>query len=167
MLARFLLMIYRGQKYIKYMIEECSAYEIVMIVHELHTRGYEQLRLFSGLSPSGGSWRWMIYPKVLMRNNLHCERSHDGLPFECPYGSTSNERPYPRRALITADDFIREYDSYVSLAKGPDVEYVKWFENIVNHAKNNDYPLAFAEYFDAEQWKFTSGEKLCYPPITP
>ena len=149
------------------MIDKCSAYEIVMIVHELHKRGYEQLRLFPGLSPSGGSWRWMVYPKVLIGDNLYCEHNHDSLPFECPHGSTADDRPNPRRPLIGADDFIKEYGSYVALAKGNDVEYVRWFENIVNHAKNYDYPIAFAEYFNAEQWKFTSGEKLSYPPITP
>lgn len=149
------------------MIEECSAYEIVMIVHELHKRGYEHLRLFSGLSPSGGSWRWLVYPKVLMDDNLYCEHNHDSLPFECPHGSTGDDCPDPRRSMITADDFMKEYESYVTLAKGFDAEYVRWFDNIVNHVKNYDFPIAFAEYFNADQWKFTSGESLCYPPITP
>ena len=45
-----------------------SAYEVIMIVHELHQRGYEQLRLFPGISPNGMCWRWMIYPKQLMQD---------------------------------------------------------------------------------------------------
>ena len=49
---------------------DVSAYEVIMIVHELHQRGYEQLRLFPGISPNGMCWRWMIYPKQLMQDNV-------------------------------------------------------------------------------------------------
>jgi hypothetical protein len=55
----------------------CSAYEIVMLVHELHKRGYEQMRFYAGMSPSGMSWRWYIYPKVLMRKFIHFEQGAD------------------------------------------------------------------------------------------
>ena len=144
----------------------CSAYEIIMIVHELHQRGHEQLRLFAGMSPSGCSWRWYIYPKVLMKDNLF-ERQVDWIPFDSPSGSTGDAFPEEERKRITADDFVKEYDSYVSLAKGEDKEYVKWFETIVEHAKNKDFPIAFSEYFNAEQWKFSSGEPLVYPPFSP
>lgn len=143
----------------------CSAYEIIMIVHELHQRGYEQLRLFAGMSPSGCSWRWYIYPKVLMKDNLF-EHHDDWVPFDCPLGSTSEEFPEKGRESITADDFVKEYDSYVSLAKGEDKEYVKWFENIVKHAQDKDFPIAFSERYDAEQWIFISGEQLVFPPFS-
>lgn len=143
----------------------CSAYEIIMIVHELHQRGYEQLRLYAGMSPSGCSWRWYVYPKVLMKDNLF-ER-HDGwVPFKCPSGYASEDLPEKGRKIITADDFVKEYDSYVSLAKGEDKEYVKWFETLVKSAQNNDFPIAFSEFFDAEQWKFLSGKQLVYPPFS-
>ena len=59
-----------------------SAYEVIMIVHELHQRGYEQLRLFPGISPNGMCWRWMIYPKQLMQDNRF-EHHGDCTPFEC------------------------------------------------------------------------------------
>ena len=47
-----------------------------------------------------------------------------------------------------------------------DKAYVKWFEQIVEHAKNKDFPIAFEEFFDAKEWKFTSKEPLTYPPFT-
>ena len=143
-----------------------SAYEIIMIVHELHQRGYEQLRLYAGMSPSGCSWRWDVYPKVLMKDNLF-ERHEDWVPFECPHGSADEEFPEEGRKRLTADDFIKEYNSYVSLAKGEDKEYVKWLEAMVEHAQEMDFPIAFSEYFDAEQWKFTSGAHLSFPPFSP
>ena len=53
-----------------------------------------------------------------------------------------------------------------SLAKGEDKAYVEWFEQIVEHAKNKDFPIAFEEFFHAKEWKFTSKEPLTYPPFT-
>ena len=146
------------------MVINCSAYEIIMIVHELHQRGYEQLRLYAGMSPNGRNWRWYIYPKVLMRDNKFEHR--DGrIPFDCPSGTAGNAFPEEGREVITADDFVKKYERYVSLAKREDKEYVKWFETIVKHAQNKDLPIAFSYYFDAEQWKFTSGEQLAFPPF--
>jgi hypothetical protein len=145
----------------------CSAYEIVMIVHELHQRGYEQLRLFPGMSPNGCSWRWAVYPKVLMKDNNLFERHSDCMPFDCPYGSTGVALPEEGEVMKTANDFMREYESYVNLAKGNDKEYVEWYKAIVEHAKNEDFPIAFEEFFDAKQWKFMKGEALQYPPFLP
>lgn len=145
---------------------DASAYEIVMIVHELHQRGYEQLRLFPGISPNGMSWRWMIYPKVLMKDNSF-EHHGDCTPFDCLRGSTGAAFPEEGKELKTADDFIRKHEGYVNLAKGEDKMYVEWFEQIAEHAKNNTFPIAFEEYFDAEEWKYTGGEPLSYPPFTP
>ena len=53
------------------------------------------------------------------------------------------------------------------MAKGEDKAYVKWFEQIVEHAKNKVLPIGFAEFFDAKEWKFTSKEPLAFPPFTP
>ena len=99
-----------------------------------------------------------------MKDNLF-ERQVGWIPFDCPSGSAGEEFPEKGRKIITADDFIKEYEGYVSLAKGKDKDYVKWFESLVDHAKNRDFPIAFSEYYDAEQWKFTSGDPLAYPPF--
>ncbi len=36
-----------------YLANKYSAYEVVMIVHELHQRGYEQLRILCGMGAHG------------------------------------------------------------------------------------------------------------------
>lgn len=149
------------------MMFDSSAYEIVMIVHELHQRGYEQLRLFPGMSPNGCSWRWMIYPKVLLKDSNRCEHHSDCLPFHCPHGSTGVAFPEERGCMKTANEFMKEFESYVNLAKGEDEEYVEWYRSIVEHAEKKEFPIAFEEFFNAEQWKFTNGEVLPYPPFTP
>ncbi len=141
----------------------CTAYEIVTIVHELHNRGFEQLRFMAGISPSGLNWRWFIYPKVFMNRGNYFEHHSEGTPFRCIRSSTGYDKPR-NRPHISLEMFVEGKEKFMELARGKDVEYVKWYENIVEHAKNNDFPIAFAEYFNAEQWRFMSGEDLSYPP---
>lgn len=150
------------------MIEKCSAYEIIKFVHELHSRGYEQLRLLPGMSPNGCCWRWMIYPKVLMKNDCLFEQHGDCTPFNCLHGSTGEAHPEEGRDLIPIDHIFEENRAYFELAYGKDEEYVEWFNEIVKHAENDDYPIAFADMFFEEQWLFMgSNELLKYPPFCP
>lgn len=148
---------------IKVITTNYSAYEIVMYVHELHQRGYEQLRLMTGFAPSGCYLRWLIYPKALMKDNLF-EHYGEHPSFSCLSGSTGMEYPKDREC-IPVENFIEGNESFIELARGKDPEYVRWFENVVTHAHKKIFPIAFEEYFNAKQWKFTSGEPLSYPPF--
>ena len=144
----------------------CGAYEIIMMLNELHKRGYQHLRLLSGFSPTGCSWRWMIYPKILMKNESRLERSNDFMPFECPYGTTGSVRS-DVDFIELADTFEETYRSFCVIGKLPDSEYVAWFNEIVEQAQDESFPIAFEEYFNAEEWKFTNGTPLRYPPFDP
>lgn len=128
-------------------------------------RGYQQLRLFAGMSPNGCAWRWAIYPKALM-GYYNFERHDWDTPFKCIEGS-SGPVPENRDRLVTADQFIRGHEDFIEMAKGEDPDYMSWFDNIVEHAKKQDYPIAFCEFFSAKEWRFLSGEPLSYPPFTP
>lgn len=146
-------------------LRDCSAYEIVMLVHELHKRGYEQLRFYAVLSPSGGGWRWFIYPKVLMSGDNRCEHHSDWIPFECLRGSTEHDRP-EGRCSINVEKVLREHTGFFEKAKGEDKAYVEWFKLIVDHAKRNDFPIAYCEYYSHDEWVFLlSNEELSYPPF--
>ncbi len=149
-----------------YLSNKYSAYEIVMIVHELHLRGFEQLRLLCGMSPSGMSWRWMIYPKLLMGEEKRCERD-DSVPFRCLRGTTGEAHP-ENRPLLTADDMLKGNESYFNLALGKDPEYVAWFAPFSEHAKNDDFPIGFADFFMEDKWVYSmSNEKIPFPPFSP
>lgn len=143
----------------------CSAYEVVMLVHELHKRGYEQLRLFAGMSPSGMSWRWHLYPKALMGDDNRFEHRKDTIPFECLRSSTGESRP-EGRDLIDVEQVLREHAAFFEKAKGEDKAYVEWFQQIVDHAKNNEFPIAYCDYYSHDEWVFLlSNEDLSYPPF--
>ena len=79
-------------------------------------------------------------------------------------GSTGEESPQ-NRPFITADEFIRGNENIIELAEAKDANYIEWFSQIVEHANKGDFPIAYADYFSAEEWKFMSGESLSYPPF--
>ncbi len=143
-----------------------SAYEIIKIVHELHLRGYEQLRLLPGMSPSGMSWRWMVYPKIAMKDDNRVERS-DNLLLDFPHGSTAEGLPANGWKPKRVDKFLKENELIIRLAKAKDSSYVEWFTQIVEHAENDDYPIAYADYSIGDSWMFMKGEALSFPPFTP
>jgi len=148
-------------------LRDCSAYKIVMFVHELHKRGYEHMRLYAGMSPSGMYLRWSIYPKVFMQTNPKFELGREGTPLKCVDGSTGEAYP-ERRNMMNFDVLFNELKPYIYLAKGEDPEYVEWFQTIVDHAENKDFPIAYCDYFEGDSWMFMkSKERLKYPPHHP
>lgn len=148
--------------------ENWGACDVVLILHELHQRGYEQLRLHCGWSPNGLSWRWNIYPKCLIGKDAKWEQHDDYTPIDCPHGSVACpkcEVDYSR----AADVLLRSDSELLELGKLPDEEYVRWYAQLVEHAQRGEFPVAFSEYFPSpDSWLFEpSQEKLPYPPFTP
>ena len=142
-----------------------GACDVVLILHELHQRGYEQLRLHCGY---GLAWRWRIYPKALMGKNALWEQHGDCAPFDCPHGAVTcpkNEVNHQN----AADTLLNSAADLLELGKLPDKEYVQWFAQLVKQAQRGKYPVAFSEYFPSDDsWLFEpSQEKLSYPPFTP
>ena len=149
------------------MLEGYGAYEIIMMLHELHKRDYQQLRILPGMSPNGCCWRWFIYPKALMKDNARMEWHNDIMPFECPHGTTRHTKTGCDYKEL-ADQFMALYPDIALLGKGKDEEYMKWFQRLVRHAKRDCFPIAFADGPVGEEWGWTaSRRKLPYPPFTP
>ena len=90
------------------LLKEYNAFEIIMFVHELHSMGYEQLRLYAGMSPNGLCWRWYIYPKILMKLDNSFEHNSDMIPFCCLQGSTSDDEPI-KKSLLQTNEIIGQY----------------------------------------------------------
>lgn len=148
--------------------KEYSALDVILAVHLLHSRGYEQLRLLPGLSPSGCSWRWHIYPKCLLKGSSRMEKYPDPFACSCISGSTAIDTLHDGAYKVLANDFEQKYADFMMLAKGDDLEYVKWFEEIVNAAHNNSFAVAYADWpFDHDGWELGDGSFINYPPLTP
>lgn len=148
--------------------ENWGACDVVLILHELHQRGYEQLRLHCGMSPNGMAWRWSIYPKSLMNNDAEWEKYADCTPFDCPHGSAGCPKCEVDHSLA-ADVLLRSASELLEQGKSPDKIYVRWYAQLVEHAKRGEYPIAFSDYFSGHRhWKFClSEEPLKHPPFRP
>lgn len=145
--------------------ENWGACDIVMILHELHQRGYEQLRLHCGMSPNGMAWRWNIYPKCIM-DDAEWERYGECPPFECPHGSAAC--PKCEVDYVTAADLLLNSDrDLLEKGKLPDKLYMRWFAQLVERAKRGEYPVAFGEYIPHYgYWRFMPSEdRLNLPPF--
>ena len=148
-------------------LRQFNAYEIIMFLHEMHQRGYEKLRLLSGMSPNGCAWRWFIYPKVLMKTDNRFEYHGDFVPFDCPFGSTG-DGDAQSKSYHTIDEAIQCNEGYFNLARGRDEEYVRWFSTIVEQSKHGNYPTAFADCYLAKRWTFTGNPiEIPFPPFYP
>ena len=141
--------------------------DIVLMLHELHQRGYQQLRLLPGWSPNGSCVRWNIYPKyVVTEGTGSFERNHYG---ECPdgYHGSAGAPTYNLNPQEMADHFLTVAPKLCADAKLPDEEYVNWFSILVNHALKEEYPTAFGDFFpEGKGWIVEPGEQyIPYPPF--
>jgi len=114
------------------------------------------------------AWRWSIYPKNLMNNDAEWEKYADCTPFDCPHGSAGCPKCEVDHSLA-ADVLLRSASELLEQGKRPDKIYVRWYAQLVEHAKRGEFPVAFGEYFpSSNSWLFEpSQEKLSYPPFRP
>ena len=141
--------------------------DIVLILHELHQRGYQQLRLYSGFSASGCYIRWNIYPKcVITEGTGSFERTNYEDSPSGYYGS-AGAPTYNLDPQEMADHFLKVAPKMCADAKLPDEEYVNWFSILVNHALKEEYPAAYGDYFPhGKGWRIGPGEQFIpYPPF--
>ena len=142
--------------------------DIVLMLHELHKRGYQQLRLLSGWSPNGAYIRWNIYPKcVITEGTGGFERNHYGeAPPKACRGS-AGAPTYHLNPQEMAEHFITIVPQMCATAKLPDEEYVNWFSVLVEHALIGEYPTAFGEYFPEDKgWIIEPRTQFIpYPPF--
>lgn len=94
------------------------------------------------------------------------ERKIRGVNCDCPYGSLGRDRSNEDYSEM-ADLFLEKYKSLFNVAKLPDKEYTKWFQGVVEHAHNNEFPIAYDDFFNAEEWEYMGGKPLKYPPFEP
>ena len=153
----------------KDLLYNTGAYEIIMAVDELHKQGYEQLRLLPGMSPNGCAWRWNIYPRCTMgRNNFfECNGYGEVVIYNVsniPHGSTNQTK-----SGIAISDVVNAlkilFPDVIEKGHQPDQKYVEWFKYIVEGAKQDQYVIAFGEYFDVSKgWELAHEKRIPCPP---
>lgn len=119
--------------------------EAMLLLQELHRQGYQKLRWYSYMAPNGLHLRCHITTEDnLMYSNGRIEIKD--LDEEKAWWTSFNEVTSGIDIKIVIDELKRDISNFVEKGNGEDEEYVKWFEKLVEEAKNGYFPEYQAEF---------------------
>ena len=129
------------------------AQRVLLMVHELHKRGYQRLRIIPGMSPSGTSWRCGVTPASNVRvthGAREAEFSRHMAMFTSAQGNAyfgwTDARTDTARDLVTR--FLERFPDIAGLSRGPDWAYAGWYVEMLGHAERGSLPVAYADWYD-------------------
>ena len=137
--------------------------QLMLLLQELHEKGYEKLRWFSYISPNGCAMRC----HVTTENNIIRNEFIQKLDKNTWYTSTSNAN----NGEMNIEPYIATFEGemgyeLLALGKGEDKPYVEWFNQIVEFAKQGKYPVFYADFWRVPKGMIEVGnEHFPCPPI--
>lgn len=128
-------------------IRRCQ--RVLLMVHELHKRGFQLLRIVPGLNASGTAWRCGVTPRS---NTLKVNGALavDGSRM-ANYSSASKNAyfgwPDARTdtARQLADKFIERFPAIVEESRGVDWEYCGWYVQMMGLADRGAFPVCYSD----------------------
>jgi hypothetical protein len=122
---------------------------VLRMVGVLHERGYQQLRVVPGYSPSGMHWRCSVFPASAVTAHhgamcapgdfdlgAHYSSAQDNAYFDWPDATTST-------ASDLADLFIERFPDITRAGCGADWAYAGWYQLVLGFAKRDYFPVAY------------------------
>lgn len=152
--------------------------QVLEMVHVLHGRGYERLRIEPGMSPSGMHWRCGITHAGNMdpENGALCAGGCGNQIVL--YTSGMRDRFFdwddgPDLSLDQmANRFLEQHHEICGPGLGDDPEYVAWYALMLSLARKGELPFAYDDDGDSDDeppgWLPTMGEsngQLPWPPL--
>jgi hypothetical protein len=150
------------------------AVRVLRMVHELHKRGYQRLRIVPGIAPSGLFWRVGVYPvtSILRRNGAMCrdweERAaHYTTGAENNYFDWTDARRDTAREL--ADKFLERFCDLARSGEGRDWAFAGWYVEMLGVAETGALPISYEEYWTdpPEGMMRTTHERILLPAPPP
>jgi hypothetical protein len=132
-----------------------AALNVLRMVHELHKRGYQRLRIVPGMSASGMHWRVTILPRARVLRG-HGAMSHDwtwGGP-EPFYTSGQDSEYFGWNDAVEdgpaelADKFLARFPAIAEAARGSDWAYAGWYLEMLAKAQVGEFPVAYADWYE-------------------
>lgn len=122
-----------------------GAIDVILMLKELHRRGYKRLRFFGYISPNGMAYRVHIAHRDAMQENGY---ELEGNPIWYMAVGSASCGVSPE---TLADEFLSEYADHpdVNRAKAEDPEYVQWFARVADLAQEGVYLNPYSEYHDS------------------
>jgi len=121
---------------------EYLAMRIVKMVKELHRRGYTNLYLWCGMSPSGCSWRYQIGEMQDSQWPTERDLMHDSLG---PESTTVDWSPNTYTVVDLADGFERTFANKITRPYTPN-PYIHWFSEVADSLNYNQLLVFYADY---------------------
>jgi len=160
-------------------MEKASTYEtcrkVLLMVSELHVRGYQRLRIVPGMAPSGCYWRCTITPATNMSGAIGT-----AMPGKAPVANYSSADGnayfgWQDAAFLApsrlAARFIKRFPAVVSAGRGSDWLYSGWYQEMLGLTYPDLLPIAFADWDLPKHGMATVGDRhgviLPSPPSFP
>jgi len=150
------------------------AVRVLRMVHELHKRGYQRLRIVPGIAPSGLFWRVSINPitNILRRNGaLDREFIERAARYtsadENNYFDWTDARSDTARQL--ADKFVDRFADLTREGQGSDWAYAGWYVEMLGVAETGALPISYEEYWTdpPEGMMRTTNDQVLLPAPPP
>lgn len=138
--------------------------KVLLIAEELHKRGYQNLRVFPSVSPSGVHWRCdFIEQNPDRKNRAYVSVSnwiHEYADFkECEIQKSVSE---------LTDDFENVHPDFLQKIKGKNTTYVKWYSEMLKELAPDELPYAMSDYFQAtDVWRTSENKEIKILPDDP
>lgn len=143
--------------------DELGAYDVVSLLYELHTRGFQNLRLVCMMAPNGCAMRTSIVAKANLADDFRPVRWEDDMMW--PHSSSFN-RHYKGSISEMADKFIKLYPRLCENGRGSDPGYSAWLRNLMPLMFEGWYPeMDYISHEEIQGGFFLKGaERIPFPP---
>lgn len=126
---------------------------ILEMLARLHERGYQRLRLSSGISPTGLNWRYGVAPADHFEKDGY--RLRGGHYPGTAFGTTRGDDPpfgWDDARGLGPDQlaalFLERFPEVAAAGSGSDAGYVEWLARTLEACQPDGAPVMYGEYVD-------------------
>lgn len=152
---------------------EHPARKVLELVHELHLRGYERLRVSPGMSPSGLHWRCYVAPVQIFSGEHGARIADRRSPLIAHYTSPSGNQYFGWEdagtwdAAQLAGAFMERFPAISKAGYGSDPAYARWYAEMLRLTEPDSFPIAFADGSLPPDYLTTVGRQRIKIPLPP
>ena len=131
--------------------------KVLLIAEELHKRGYQNLRVFPSISPSGVYWRC----DFIEQNPDRKSRAHVSVSNWIHEYDDFKEREIQKSVNELTNDFENEHPDFLQKIKDENPTYVKWYSEMLQELASDELPYAMSDYFKAtDVWRTSENKEI-------
>ncbi len=122
--------------------ENLGVLQYMLMLQELHRRGFQKLRWMSYMSPNGCAMRCHITTEDKLWDNVEIKHLNKAW---CTSTSDPDSGLYDMKPYM--HDFMGDLGvELLEAGRGEDAEYVMWYDQLVEYAKSGKLPTFQGEF---------------------